>query len=81
MNNEWSVLLSDTGSDLKKRVHYNDVGGKTVRLRFVGTEVNGNHNDPGLCTSNRARVYFFLHFEDDDRDDSNGLPDAGIDLL
>lgn len=81
VNGQWQTLMSDTGSDLKKRVYWYGVGGKTLRLKFTGTDVNGDHEDPGICSSSQARVYFFFVYEDSDRDDADGYPESGIDVL
>ena len=68
----WTTIRSDTGSDLKKRVYYTPMGGYYARLKIVGTQVNGSHNDNGACSSGQARVYFIWIYEDDARDDYNG---------
>ena len=71
----WTTLKSDTSSDFKKMVYYDNVASRKVRLNFVGTDVNDNQGDVGDCGANQARVYFSYVYEDDDR---TGLPGSTI---
>ena len=77
-NIDLALVRADTGTPLresnsitdnKERVFYEDPGGLPLRVEISGTSVTSDFSG---CGFNSQRVYYAFFYEDSDRDDFEG---------
>ena len=63
------IRTSTDSFDNKERVFHGAVGGRTLQLQVIGSDVEADNTG---CGTNRMKVYVTYLAEDDDRDDVDG---------